>query len=238
MQTSSAFLETRRRVNSLRTQLRQLELPPGLPFNEWANFGEELCECKDSDRWALGAWLNYGRDTYSPEDDPAADARQPDAPKYRHALATLNLKWGTLLNYARTERTIPFARRRLALTFGHHAAVLEYALTPAQQDKFLLRAEVEDWTRADLRAAIYTELNPHSASPQQTLSFTFKAWRLPALRYLDRQFEEQPPEEWQPRRRLEMAAQLEPIVRRYERLTKGLTAAAPPPGKESIAAAV
>ncbi|MER5766598.1 LmbU family transcriptional regulator [Streptomyces sp. NPDC001985] len=109
-----------------------------IPFQRWIRIGRQLTRISESSGWWLGDWLVYGENSY------------PD--RYREAVKRTALDYQTLRNYAWIARRFDQSRRRAALSLGHHMEVA--ALTPAQQDLLLLRAEQEGWSRNVLRKQV------------------------------------------------------------------------------------
>jgi hypothetical protein len=115
-----------------------LHIPTVLSFDEWELAGRRLSGIVDSSCWWLGDWLVYGKDQY--------------ADRYKRGIEAVGLQYQTLRNYAWVSRRFPLGRRRTALTFQHHS---ELASLPTEdQDKWLDRAEQENWTTKQLRSAI------------------------------------------------------------------------------------
>jgi hypothetical protein len=120
-----------------------LQLPPGsLPYAKWLSVGRELSAVADSSAWCLGDWLIYGEDAF-----PG---------RYREAINQTSLKYQTLRNYAWVARRFTFARRRSALSFGHHAEVA--GLSDPEQEFWMRKAEQLGWSRNHLRREVRTSL--------------------------------------------------------------------------------
>jgi hypothetical protein len=115
-----------------------LHIPTILSFDEWELAGRRLSGIVDSSCWWLGDWLVYGKDQYSD--------------RYQRGIAAVGLQYQTLRNYAWVARRFPLNRRRAGLTFQHHSELA--SLLPEQQDKWLDRAEQENWTTKQLRSAL------------------------------------------------------------------------------------
>lgn len=128
--------------------------PPGLPIEDWTRLGREIVGFLELSQWAIADWVNYGETVYGE--------------KYRLALTVLRIEYGTLRNLAHVGKTIELSRRRDNLSFSHHATVAcEFSLAPADQDRYLARAEKESLTRADLRELIrrdQAEVGGHAGS--------------------------------------------------------------------------
>jgi hypothetical protein len=112
-----------------------LRLPRQLPFESWLRIGSHLSAVANSSAWCLGDWLIYGEAAYEG--------------RYRKAIEQTSLDYQTLRNYAWVARSFPMARRRDALSFGHHAEIA--ALPEAEQDYWLRKAEELSWSRNKLR---------------------------------------------------------------------------------------
>ena len=112
-----------------------LTLPSGLPFERWRAIGREIVATGDSSTWWLADWARYGEGAYGA--------------RYREAVAITGLGCQTLRNYAWVAGRFEASRRRDALSFAHHAEVA--ALSAAEQDAWLDRAETAGWSRNELR---------------------------------------------------------------------------------------
>lgn len=117
------------------TRRTGLSLPPDLSLSEWRHLGQQIHTIADSSAWWLGDWLIFGQEHY------------PD--RYRRALKQTSLDYQTLRNYAWVARKFEPGRRRARLSFQHHAEVA--AVSEAEQDVWLTRAEEGGWTRNELR---------------------------------------------------------------------------------------
>jgi len=118
-----------------------LEISGMVPFELWAEYGKGLQVVHAAIHFVIGDWLIYGEEHYG------------DA--YAQALAMLPYDKQTLMNDKFVASHIPPERRRIHLTHSHHAAVAP--LPPNEQDEWLERAEEEEWTRQELRAAMRPE---------------------------------------------------------------------------------
>ncbi|MCE7001088.1 LmbU family transcriptional regulator [Saccharothrix sp. S26] len=118
--------------------------PVGLSFAErvtfehWERAGRQIARVVNSSAWYLGDWLVFGQDRYEG--------------RYQQSVAELGLEYQTLRNYARVARGFPYPRRRVELSFQHHAEVA--ALPPQEQDRWLDAAQRGGWSRNALRAAL------------------------------------------------------------------------------------
>lgn len=115
-----------------------LDLPGIVDFATWERAGVKIARIADSSAWCLGDWLIYGQDRF------------PD--RYRRAISAAGLDYQTLRNYAWVARKFELGRRRVQLSFQHHAEVA--ALSQEDQDRWLGVAEEQGWSRNELRANI------------------------------------------------------------------------------------
>jgi hypothetical protein len=117
------------------TRREILELDSDMSFEEWATVGQRIARICSGSAWALGDWLLFGERRFGE--------------RYRSAVDATNLDYQTLRNYAWVARSFEPARRRHLLSFQHHAEVA--ALPAPEQDLWLHRAEVQGWSRNELR---------------------------------------------------------------------------------------
>jgi hypothetical protein len=107
----------------------------GMSFTEWTAVGCRLARVSSASAWALGDWLLFGQRSFGR--------------RYRAALQATNLDYQTLRNYAWVAGRFDPSRRHDALSFQHHAEVA--AMTEPEQELWLRRAELEHWSRNELR---------------------------------------------------------------------------------------
>jgi hypothetical protein len=115
-----------------------LNVPHTLSFDRWQSAGRQLSGIVESSAWCLGDWLVYGQRHYTD--------------RYQLAIEAANLDYQTLRNYAWVARRFEMSRRRLTLSFQHHAEVASHPV--AEQDEWLDRAEKFGWSRNQLRRRI------------------------------------------------------------------------------------
>ncbi len=113
-------------------------LPSGLTFERWQAVGKRICGVADASTWWLADWAAYGEDRYGE--------------RYQDGAAIAGVGQQTLRNYAWVARRFDVSRRRDTLSFAHHSEVA--ALTVSEQDAWLDRAEVQQWSRNELRLAL------------------------------------------------------------------------------------
>lgn len=113
--------------------------PVGSPsFDDWRQVGQWLQFAGGAVHWWIGDWLNYGERKYGE--------------KYAEAVEATGFDYDTLKGDRWVAQQIELVRRRHNLPFAYHREVA--ALTAAQQDRLLAKAEKEEWTRAELREAV------------------------------------------------------------------------------------
>lgn len=108
---------------------------------QWDKFGDVLRALHVASIWATADWLLYG------------DGRGDYGETYDAAIARLGLSYGRMANLLWLARKFEFSRRHENLSAEHHALVggLE---TTKEQDRWLDKAEREQWDYAELRAAL------------------------------------------------------------------------------------
>ena len=75
----------------------------------------------------------------------SGDRRSQWSDKYEAAIEATGFAYQSLVNQKNVAESFQFNRRRLNLSWAHHAEVA--GLTERQQDKLLDRAEAEGWSR-------------------------------------------------------------------------------------------
>lgn len=126
------------RLNQMLVTRVGLQIETALTFDTWERAGLKFAQITDSTAWCLGDWLIYGQSEFSD--------------RYKRAIEAANLDYQTLRNYAWVARRFSLARRRVSLSFQHHAEVA--ALRPEIQDQFLDLAEAGGWSRNELRRQV------------------------------------------------------------------------------------
>lgn len=113
-----------------------------VPIELWEAYGEGLKRVEGAIQWVIGDWLNYGEAKYGETYSQAMEL-WPEA-EYQ--------------NLSRWKVTAENVSSRLeSLSFEHHYEVRN--LDPADQKRWLSRAEAKTWTVRELRQAI-REGNP------------------------------------------------------------------------------
>ena len=142
--TSSAMPENlQKHPGTIMVVLRHgLQLQPRLPFDKWLHIGKQLSAVRTSSAWCLGDWLAYGIEAFGD--------------RYRTAIEQTSLDYQTLRNYVWVAKRFPRSRRRVTLSFGHHAEVA--GLAEPEQDFWLRKAEELGWSVKKLRQEVRASL--------------------------------------------------------------------------------
>jgi len=115
-----------------------LVIQSDINFDEWMGIGNFLKQVNKCVLWWLGDWLNFGENKYGE--------------KYSQALDETDHSYGGLRNSAWVSGRIEMSRRRDNLSWSHHYEVA--ALPENKQDKYLQKAEENNWSRNRLRLEI------------------------------------------------------------------------------------
>jgi N6-adenosine-specific RNA methylase IME4 len=113
--------------------------PRGLSFDEWKQIGRALVTIEGRVQWAIGDWWCAGH-AYGERAKAWAEGEFGE------------LSFGTLMTYGSVARQIETSIRIEVLSFAHHQIVA--SLPPADQAKWLARADKEGWTVKELRTAL------------------------------------------------------------------------------------
>lgn len=116
-----------------------LNLPAGLPFEEWEAIGKTLLHVEQSVQWAIGDWLNYGERTYGEA--------------YAQAVEATGYSYQTLRDSAWVAGAINLSDRSDNLPWTHHRIL---AAIPDESDRReLIRTAADNGaTVAELRRAV------------------------------------------------------------------------------------
>jgi hypothetical protein len=137
------------RVTSLGLILRDVP-----EYDEWCAMGLQLQGLARSIHWLAGDWLNIGEREYGETYVQAIDATGYSAQ--------------TLMNDKWVASRIEISRRRENLSHGHHC---EVASQPEEvQDYWLDQAEMNGWSRDDLRKAIKAAGKEETEEPPKRIS--------------------------------------------------------------------
>lgn len=112
-----------------------LDLPDTITFEEWQAVGESLQGVNRSLQWWLGDWVRFGERKWGE--------------KYTQAIEVSGKDYDTIAGAKRIADRFDFTRRRVNLSWSHHAEVA--ALPVDAADRFLDLAEEEGWSRNELR---------------------------------------------------------------------------------------
>jgi hypothetical protein len=130
------------------------QLPEQERYDNWHSLLKTLGKLSRSSSFWLGDAILYGEEAL-PE-------------MYSQAVEDTGLARQTLINYVHVCRSVPAARRRAELSFGHHEAVT--MLQPGEQEAWLQAAIDNQWSRQSLREAIMAKRGtaPPPTRPQPT----------------------------------------------------------------------
>lgn len=142
--TTSALMQGRRQLGETTETALILYDPASIPYELYVDIGTLLGNVNRRCQWLIGDWLVLVEDIF------------PD--RYSQAAEATRLSPTTLANRASVCRKIPSERRRAGVPFGVHAEVAY--MTPAEQKRWLDKAEKSDWSRSDLRANMKPEVPP------------------------------------------------------------------------------
>lgn len=118
------------------------------PEVEWEERGRRIWQAVNRSAWEMGDWWAFG-----------------EAQGYgeRKAIAErIGFKFQSCVNAGVVARAFTSNRRRLLLSFAHHAEVA--ALDAEEQDVWLAQAEANAWSRGDLRTALRVAI-PQADTP-------------------------------------------------------------------------
>lgn len=115
-----------------------LELPESLSFEEWQGIGETLKGVERSLMWWIGDWLRFGERRYGET--------------YAQALDATEIAYQTLVNAKNVSAKFESNRRRLNLSWSHHAEVA--SLPPEESDALLSEAERQGLSTRELRRRV------------------------------------------------------------------------------------
>jgi hypothetical protein len=134
-----------------------LDLPKGLPFEEWLEIGRRLHRAHQSVQWKIGDWWAYGEREYGARKQLVASADW-DGPAFK-----------TCMNYAAVARRFETSRRREVVPWSVHA---ELAAVPDADERYRLleQAEREGWTQRRARFEVGRP-NPNIIKPSDSWNF-------------------------------------------------------------------
>ena len=111
------------------------------PIDEWLRIGEVLKKANAATQWWIGDWLNFGEREYGE--------------KYSQALEATDYDYSTLRDFSWVAGRIGLSSRNDNLTFKHHRVVA--SLEKHEQNKWLKKADKEQWSTSQLKDAIEKE---------------------------------------------------------------------------------
>jgi hypothetical protein len=116
-------------------------LVTGTPgFDAWSETFTKLTQLSEGSQWGLGDWLAYG------------EGRGDWGETYAQAIDLTKKSYSTLSKLVWVAKVFEYGRRRPKLSFSHHVEVAKMEVS--EQDAWLDQAELNDWSRDELREAI------------------------------------------------------------------------------------
>lgn len=175
-----------------------LELPEDLKLDRWADVGRKLCRADQLMKWWLGDWAAFGHRKFG---------------QLKEFAEANGINYQTLRNAAHVSNAINLSRRRDKLEWSKHAEVA--ALKPAEQKKWLAKAESESLPVAELRKQIRMSQGKHNALEPDGPQLKFISKSLDDLTHF---LTSQPEEFWDKARARLWHDRLTPIVEFREKL--------------------
>lgn len=116
-------------------------LVTGTPtFDAWQATFPALTDLSEGSQWGLGDWLAYG------------EGRGDWGETYTQAVDMTKKSYSTLSKLVWVAKVFAYVRRRRTLSFSHHVEVAKMEMS--EQDAWLDQAELNGWSRDELRDAI------------------------------------------------------------------------------------
>ena len=114
-----------------------LAMPADMTLDGWASIGKKLCRAGHMIQWWLGDWAAFGELHYG---------------QLKEFSELNELDYGYLRNMAWVSSKVQVSRRRDNLDWSFHQEVA--ALPEPEQDKWLDTAQVEGFSKSELRSRI------------------------------------------------------------------------------------
>ena len=130
---------------------------------QWAQYGRMLNGITRALPWAVADWIIWGEDHYGEAAWQAIDE--------------IGVSAQTVANYVAVGRKFPYDRRHPALSLSHHEVVAQ--LTPAEQERWLTKAETEGWPRSELRRALKGKETTEPECPPHRCRCGVEWWTIP-----------------------------------------------------------
>jgi N6-adenosine-specific RNA methylase IME4 len=158
-------------IGPFRLTERGLEVTGRPSFGEYEGVGEFIKRTFKASSWWMADWLRYG------------ESREDWKERLSQAHHITGVSEKTLKN-VRAVGAIPAKRRRLAVEFSLHAELA--GLEDDERDEWLERAEMEGWTRAELRLEMRAAKRRRVIQGQATLQGLYRViYADPAWQYGD-----------------------------------------------------
>ena len=131
-----------------------LTLPDDLSLKDWVEVASGINTFGDAAMWIVGDWINYGEDHFSQEFSQFVDKLEYPQNSQQEAL--------------RISRRYPKESRHPRLSWGHHQAVA--ALAASEREALLSEAEINHWTRDQLREEMRAREHKEKSAPRERKS--------------------------------------------------------------------
>lgn len=177
-----------------------LQFPENTGLDRWADVGRKLCRADQLMKWWLGDWAAFGHRKFG---------------QLKEFAEANGINYQTLRNAAHVSNAIQLSRRRDKLEWSKHAEVA--ALKPAEQKKWLAKAEAEELPVAELRKQIRMSQGKHNALEPDGPQIKYISKSLDDLTHW---LDSQPDTFWDPDRARLWFDRLAPIVQFREKLGK------------------
>lgn len=152
-------------------------------LGEWEEAGKLLHQAEGAVHWWIGDWLLHGHGHY-------------EHGQYKEALEILPFEHGTLRNDKYVAEVFELSRRRDNLSWSHHQVVA--GLTKRDQNRWLDRAEKNEWSSRDLRKELKETTEAAEETPDlpegiYNLIYADPPWRYDFSKSSTRKIENQYP---------------------------------------------
>lgn len=125
-------------------------LPVDVTYDQFEAIGRMFGAAHEALKFAIGDWLVQGEMIFDHQVYQAAEG--------------VGISKVSLSQYVRVAERIPGERRHEALTWSHHRAVC--SLEPDEQDVWLNRAEVSEWSKTELEDHLRAQREELPAKPE------------------------------------------------------------------------
>jgi len=185
-----------------------------LTVDEWRDIGRRIERVRGAMGWILGDWFNAGKRFAGLPKGFHTEEEEAQAVTGLVSVDPLHFKVNSkfVFNCAYVCRRFPPAERVAELSFAHHQEVASMP-SAAERRKWLKKAVANDWSVADMRAAIGgrdAQRPIRAFIPGQAVMETVRWFRV--------QFEETPLDEWEEEKREALREEFRPLREILEKL--------------------